>query len=266
MVKNLKRKRNAPQEEKKSDKGVDDIIATYSKSHKLPPLEETDLRYIVKHLGYVPNNALAVVARDSAGHPTAMRVHPLARPVHNKSKRAKKGGDLLPFPTTYWICCSEVRKAVSRLEVKGYIGTWEKDLQDDEEGRNSMQAAHKAYAQERWGLLSVEEAALAKERGWGDRLGSACGVAGLRDTHHIKCLHAHYAHFLSGEKRNVVGKWVQEALDRGEAELERQVHAGEEKREKRGTENEKEGAGSVHEAGAGAALADDTKPAAGSVA
>ena len=34
----------------------------------------------------------------------------------------------------------------------------------------------------------------------------------------MKCLHAHYACYLATGGRNVVGRWVQEMLDRGEDE------------------------------------------------
>ena len=57
-----------------------------------------------------------------------------------------------------------------------------------------------------WGLLSEAEADLVEARGWSGVLRSV-GVAGLRDPTTVKCLHAHYAHWL-GTRENPVGAWV----------------------------------------------------------
>lgn len=53
-----------------------------------------------------------------------------------------------------------------------------------------------------------------KRRGWEPSLGLAVGVAGISKPGTIKCLHTHFAHFLASG-RNVVGQWVQDALNAG---------------------------------------------------
>lgn len=53
-----------------------------------------------------------------------------------------------------------------------------------------------------------------KTRGWETSLGLGVGIAGSRKPATIKCLHTHFAHFLANGQ-NVVGKWVQDALDAG---------------------------------------------------
>ena len=58
--------------------------------------------------------------------------------------------------------------------------------------------------------------ALMKERKWDGALSSERGVAGIRNRKAVKCLHAHLAHYLSGEsghEHNVIGKWVYERVD-----------------------------------------------------
>ena len=98
-----------------------------------------------------------------------------------------------------------------------------------------LRQAHDRYRRRRWAVLTVEDRALIAERGWESSIRDV-GVAGLRDetkvrapctlllsearregkeaTPQVKCLHAHYAHFLGDleEPRNPVGKWVHQHL------------------------------------------------------
>ena len=97
-----------------------------------------------------------------------------------------------------------------------------------------MAAAHEGYARRRWSLLSVEDRSIAEDRNWAGMLRDEVGVAGLEWKRHgverVKCLHAHYAHFLGThggssdsdddddedeeeeKERNLVGLWVHELL------------------------------------------------------
>lgn len=72
--------------------------------------------------------------------------------------------------------------------------------------------AHMSYAERRWSLLSADDNELVNQRGWAKALQDV-GVAGMRkDTwDRVKCLHAHYAHYLA-DGSNVVGAWVHELL------------------------------------------------------
>lgn len=71
-----------------------------------------------------------------------------------------------------------------------------------------MVSAHKKYAADRWALLSEEDRDLVTQKGWALHLRTS-GVSGARAVGwcNVKCLHAHYAQYLS-DQSNVVGEWV----------------------------------------------------------
>jgi hypothetical protein len=78
-----------------------------------------------------------------------------------------------------------------------------------------MQRAHQAYGQARWDMLSTDDQQAMQRRQWKEVLDSSRGVAGIRNQAAVKCLHAHLAHYLSGDagsNDNVVGAWVLQAI------------------------------------------------------
>ncbi|MGZ5318226.1 MAG: DUF501 domain-containing protein [Actinomycetota bacterium] len=151
-------------------------------------LRASDLTTVREQLGREPTTAFAVVARCTGGHPLVIRNAPL-----------DANGD--PFPTTYWLTCPEAVKAVARVESEGWIARLNDRVQDDEAFDEALEAAHRAYAEERG-------ADLPEARAWG-------GVAGTRTG--VKCLHAHYAYHLAGGG-DPVGAWTAERVE--------PVHAG----------------------------------------
>jgi hypothetical protein len=150
---------------------------------------------LTQQLGYSPPNLVEVAAWTAAGTPAVIRAHPLL---------SRRGG-VEPFPTTYWLTCPQIKAAVGTVERDQGVKRAAAHLAD-EAGEAAMRAAHASYAADRWGLLSEAEADLVEERGWSGVLRSV-GVAGLRDPTTVKCLHAHYAHWL-GTRENPVGAWV----------------------------------------------------------
>ncbi|MGH2572068.1 MAG: DUF501 domain-containing protein [Actinomycetota bacterium] len=123
-----------------------------------------------------------MVARCGPGHPLVVR----NRPVDLQGN---------PFPTLYWLTCPETVKAVARLESDGWIGRIEERVQVDPDVRTSLRRAHEEYARERGEFHPGAET-------WG-------GVGGTRRG--LKCLHAHYAHYVAGG-RDPVGAWVARRL------------------------------------------------------
>ena len=126
---------------------------------------------------------------------------------------------LEPFPTMYWLTHPLIRTLVSQIELgKDFNATeMERRLAKSEEARTSMEEAHKAYGETRWNLLTESDVALIKKRHWEGALSSERGVAGIRQPRGVKCLHAHMAHYLSGDdghEHNVVGKWTYEQVNR----------------------------------------------------
>lgn len=146
-------------------------------------LRAADLDAVRDQLGRDPTTPFVVVCRCSGGHPLVIRNAPL-----------DVNGD--PFPTTYWLTCPDAVRAVALVESQGWIGRLNERVQHDEDFDEALEAAHEAYARDR--ARDLPEA-----RAWG-------GVAGTRTG--IKCLHAHYAHHLSGGV-DPVGVWVAERIE-----------------------------------------------------
>jgi exopolyphosphatase/guanosine-5'-triphosphate,3'-diphosphate pyrophosphatase len=132
-------------------------------------LRAADLDAVREQLGREPTTPFTVVARCSSGHPLVIRNAPF-----------DASGE--PFPTTFWLTCPAAVKAVSRLEAGGAIARMNGRVMTDEGVGAALEAAHRAYADER-GEMAPEA------RAWG-------GVAGTRTG--VKCLHAHYAYHLAG--------------------------------------------------------------------
>jgi hypothetical protein len=136
-----------------------------------------DVAALTVLLGRPPTTEFEVVVRNETGDPVVIRNAPLAR-------------DGTPMPTRYWLVGRELSVAVSRLESTGGVRAAEVAVD-----RDALRAAHDAYAAERDAALP---AGYVGPRPHG-------GVAGTRTG--VKCLHAHYAHYLAVGV-DPVGEWV----------------------------------------------------------
>ncbi|MHB8466046.1 MAG: DUF501 domain-containing protein [Acidimicrobiales bacterium] len=128
-------------------------------------------------LGREPKGDFAVVARTSSGDPVVIRNAPLL-------------ADGTPMPTRYWLVGETEAAAIGRLEAAGGVRQAESEVDAAE-----LAEAHRRYAAER-------DAAIAST--WTGPRPSG-GVGGTRVG--VKCLHAHYAWYLSGGD-DPVGRWV----------------------------------------------------------
>ena len=140
-----------------------------------------DVALLTERLGRAPEGDFEVVVRSADGSPVVIRNAPFLR-------------DGTPMPTRYWLCDPAVRQAVAKLESEGGVRAAEAAVDADE-----LLAAHAAYAAERDAAIDPGHA--------GPR--PSGGVGGTRRG--VKCLHAHYAYFLSGGN-DPVGRWVEEQL------------------------------------------------------
>ena len=151
-----------------------------------------------------------------------------------------------PFPTIYWVTHPLMKALISKLELDRVNVQFEERLEEEEVNQESdpstkkdvsalesMKRAHTSYGRERRALLSSKDKDYVQGRKWysDDEPTSAtklplakasippfsekCGVAGIRNPKAVKCLHAHAAHYWSGNSDNVVGKWVWERLRSG---------------------------------------------------
>jgi hypothetical protein len=141
-----------------------------------------DIAALTALLGRAPAADFDVVVRSDDGMPVVVRNAPLTR-------------DGTPMPTRYWLVDRDLSTAVSRLESRGGARDAEAAVDPDE-----LQAVHDAYAAERDAALPLGYTG-PRPRG---------GVGGTGKG--VKCLHAHYAHYLAGG-RDPVGRWVATVLD-----------------------------------------------------
>lgn len=140
-----------------------------------------DLAIVTQLLGRRPLGAFEVVVRDASGLPIVITNAPLL-------------DDGTPMPTRYWLIGPAEIQAVGRLESTGGVRQAEAEVDADELAR-----AHAQYAAERDALIPADHVG---PRPYG-------GVAGTRVG--VKCLHAHYAWYLSGGA-DPVGAWVAKKL------------------------------------------------------
>jgi uncharacterized protein len=103
--------------------------------------------------------------------------------------------DGTPMPTLYWLVGSHEVYAVSQLEADGGVDRVEALL-----GLDAIDAIHTSYATSRDALIPPAHS--------GHR--PSGGVGGTRRG--VKCLHAHFAHWLAGGV-DEVGAWVAQQLD-----------------------------------------------------
>jgi exopolyphosphatase/guanosine-5'-triphosphate,3'-diphosphate pyrophosphatase len=146
-------------------------------------LRGTDLAAVTEQLGREPLTDFSVLARCGQGHPLVIRNHPVDR-----------AGE--PFPTLYWLTCTDSVAAVSRLESEGWVKRLAARSRAEPSFAGALEEAHRAYAEERGRWLP-------EARDWG-------GVGGSRAG--LKCLHAHYANHLAGGE-DPVGSWVAERIE-----------------------------------------------------
>ena len=146
------------------------------------PATAADVAALTELLGRAPRAEFDVVVRSKDGAPAVIRNAPVL-------------DDGTPMPTRYWLVAPDLTLAVSRLEAAGGVRAAEGAIAPAD-----LDAAHEAYAAERDAALGGGHVGPRPHGGVG---GTATGV---------KCLHAHYAHYLAGGD-DPVGRWVQEQLD-----------------------------------------------------
>ena len=140
-----------------------------------------DARAVAALLGRPPEGHFEVAVRDVQGRPVVIRNAPFLR-------------DGTPMPTRWWLVDLDLRRAVSSLEAAGGVREAAAAVDPD-----ALARAHARYAAERDAAIPPGHA--------GPR--PAGGVGGTRRG--VKCLHAHYAWFLSGGD-DPVGRWVDARL------------------------------------------------------
>lgn len=141
-----------------------------------------DIDDVTRLIGREPQGDFRVVVRARNGEPVVLMNAPLL-------------DDGTPMPTLYWLVGADEVYAVSQLEADGGVDRVEELL-----GLDTIDAIHTAYAASRDALVPSSHE--------GHR--PSGGVGGTRRG--VKCLHAHFAHWLAGGNDDV-GAWVARQLD-----------------------------------------------------
>jgi len=185
-------------------------------------ISEDDKKKVTEQLGYIPPNVLSISARNSSGDPIAIKTYPLGGGASRRMNKAAQ--DKTPFPTLYWLTCKKISKALANLEREGVLQQFEERIVNQEEDAHiKMRKAHEEYAQERWDTLTEQDKHFLLNNGETKegfvKMLRDSGVAGTQfrrkdgSVPYAKCLHAHYAHFVSSpNSSNIVGKWAHELL------------------------------------------------------
>jgi hypothetical protein len=140
-----------------------------------------DADQVAALLGRPPRGGYRVVARRADGSPVVLENEPL---LH----------DGTPMPTRYWLVDPSLSRAVGRLEAEGGVRRAEAAVDPD-----ALRRAHDRYALGRDAGVDPHH----------DGPRPSGGVGGTRRG--VKCLHAHYAHYLvTGD--DPVGRWVHDRL------------------------------------------------------
>jgi hypothetical protein len=141
-----------------------------------------DIATVTQLIGRVPQGEFRVVVRDAVASPVVLLNAPLLE-------------DGTPMPTLYWLVGNTEVHAVSTLEAEGAVDQVEALI-----GLDAIDAIHNSYALSRDALIPASHT--------GHR--PSAGVGGTRRG--VKCLHAHFAHWLAGGD-DAVGEWVAQQLD-----------------------------------------------------
>ena len=150
----------------------------------LTPVTDADVEAFKAELGRPPRGALAVAHRCDHGVPAVVLTAP-------------KLPDGTPFPTMYYLCCSTLNAAVSRMESEGLMRVFADDLAQDEELARGYRFAHETY--------------LATRNAVAD-LGITVTAGGMPDR--VKCLHVLVGHALAvGPGVNPLGDRALSLLD-----------------------------------------------------
>lgn len=141
----------------------------------------TDHARVCELIGREPRGEYSIVVRDTYGDPVVLRNAPL---LH----------DGTPMPTLYWLIGPHEVREVSRIEADGGVNEVEVLI-----GLEQIADIHRRYAVERDAEIPSGHVGPAP---FG-------GVGGTRTG--VKCLHAHFAWWLTGGD-DAIGEWTAQQL------------------------------------------------------
>jgi hypothetical protein len=136
-----------------------------------------DRALVARQLGREPRALRRVVTRCPWGRPAVTEQHPYG-----------PGGE--PFPTTYYLTCSHLVAAVSRLEAAGGVERWSRAAAED---ASLAESRDRADEEQRARRRELAQGHTGQDGGASLEL----GVGGAGRAGSLKCLHAHSAFALA---------------------------------------------------------------------
>ncbi len=133
----------------------------------LTPFTDADADAFAREMGRPARGVLAVAYRCAHAIPAVVQTAP-------------RLPDGTPFPTGFYLCCSALTAAVSRMESAGLMRTMTDRLEDDDTLADAYRRSHEAYLAVRNGIAD---------------LGIAVSAGGMPTR--VKCLHVLLAHTLA---------------------------------------------------------------------
>ncbi|MFT6914862.1 MAG: hypothetical protein ACJAWL_001161 [Motiliproteus sp.] len=168
----------------------------------------TQLECIEQQLGRPPRGLAEIAYQSPDGIPMVLRMHSLV--------------DDKPFPTLYWLCSTDLDRAISRIESTGWIKQIEQELQLDTEFKERYLQNHRDYVATRAQYLSPELRQRIAELGFSEVL-ERYGIGGISQWDRVRCLHMQYAHYLctEGDNRNVIGARMEQEFSLSQLKITR---------------------------------------------
>ena len=162
-------------------------------------LNEKEYQLAVALLGREPRTPFTIKTKCTCGNPQTL----IADPVFLEDNIWK------PFPSFIWLVCPRMKALAADLEQQGMVKYYSEKLRSDEDFREEFLKGQREIAEYRLNL--------AKEKFEGtlpDHISEILkntSVAGSRDYHGVKCLHAHLAHYLAFGN-NPIGREIFEKI------------------------------------------------------
>ena len=153
-----------------------------------------DIQILAAQLGRTPRGVRAVLTRCRDGYPEVVLNSPLLSAEE-------------PFPTVYWLTCPLLVKEIAVLENEGWIARFQSMIEQDASSREAFAGAQAAYRESRKRMVTEIRALPA----YAEEVLARVGIGGVADLSKVKCLHAHYAHFLA-TGANPIGEKLHELI------------------------------------------------------
>lgn len=165
------------------------------------PIDADDLEVLTYQLGRIPRGVIAILQRCDKGYPQVTQNAPMV------SART-------PFPTIYWLTCPLLNKKIAILENQGWINEFQEQIDRDRSFQRVFMESQKAYLKTRKRMIATVD----DVPNYAQEVLTEAGIGGVTDLSRVKCLHAHYAHYLaSGE--NPIGQKIDALIDRTVCEV-----------------------------------------------